>query len=399
MTMTSRPSAGDFSRDRLELDPELGRIRRGAPVARVRLADGTDGWLVTGWAEARQVLADPAFSRARAVGRPRGALRRETFLTDMDPPEHTRVRRQAVRAFTHRRVRELRPRVEEITDWLLDRMELDGAPADLVERLALPLPVTVICELLGVPPADRFRFQGWSDAFLSVSAYAAADVAAAQESLDAYLGELIARRRAAPADDLLSALVHAHDEDGELTSTELIDLGIGLLIAGYETTAGQITNLAYTLLTRRDDWLRLAGRPDLLPGAIEELLRFVPLGSDTGMPRVATRDIELGGVLICEGDTVLVARAAANRDERVFPDGETLVLDRAENPHLAFGHGIHHCLGAHLARLELQVALGALLARFPTLRVAVPEPELRWKQGLSVRGLHRLPVTWSEAER
>ncbi|MEU5879910.1 cytochrome P450 [Spirillospora sp. NPDC047279] len=402
MTTTPPLPVAGFSRERLELDPAYGRIRRGSPVAPVRLPDGTGAWLVTGWEEARQVLSDPVFSRARAAGRSPGAPRREIFIADMDPPEHTRMRRHAARAFTHRRVQELRPRVEEAAGRLLDAMEHDGAPADLVERLALPLPVTVICELFGVPPGDRTRFQRWSEAFLTISAYSPAEVRDAHEALDAYLGDLIERRRADPGDDLLSALAHADDEDGEdggLGPGELVGLGAGLLVAGYETTASQITNLTYTLLSLDGEWARLADRPELLSTAIEELLRFVPPGSDTGMPRVATVDVELGGVLVRSGDTVLVARPAANRDERVFPFPESLVLDRPDNPHLAFGHGIHHCLGAHLARLELQVSLGGLLGRFPRLRLAAPESALQWKAGSSVRGLYQLPVTWTDTRR
>ena len=387
-----------LGRDRLDLDPVYRRLRAGGPVTRVRLPDGSSGWLVTGWAEARRVLADPVFSRERAVGRS-GAARRETFLTDMDPPEHTRVRRHAVRTFTHRRVQRLRPRVREVVAGLLDAMEAAGPPADLVQALSLPLPIRIIGELLGVPEQDRDRFQGWSDAFLSVSAHTPEQVREAHAALDAYLTELIARRRAEPSGDLLSALVHARDDlgpdAGGLSEDELVALGVGLLVAGYETTAGQITNLTFTLLTRRGLWERLAALPELPPAAVEELLRYVPLGADTGMPRVATADVELGGVTVRAGETVLVARPAANRDPSAFPDPEDLVLDREDNPHLAFGHGIHHCLGAHLARLELNEALGALLRRFPSLRVAVPEDELRWKTGLSVRGLHDLPVTWT----
>jgi nocardicin N-oxygenase len=336
------------------------------------------------------------FSRALAVGRSPGARRRETFITDMDPPEHTRVRRHAVRAFTHRRVQELRPRVREVVGELLDAMEDAGPPADLVQGLSLPLPITIICELLGVPAADRDRFQGWSDAFLSTTAHTLEQVRDAHASLDAYISGLIEQRRAGPAGDLLSALVEIEAAGGEaLTASELTNLGVGLLIAGYETTASQLTNLTFTLLSRREHWDDLAARPELPPEAVEELLRFVPLGSDTGMPRVAARDVELGGHLLRAGETVLVARPAANRDAAVFPDPDRLVLDRPGNPHLAFGHGIHHCLGAHLARLELNEAIGALVRRFPALRLAVPEEALRWKTGLSVRGPHELPVTWT----
>lgn len=395
MTSADQPLDHDFTHTELDLDPRYVQLRRDAPIARVRLPNGDDAWLVTRWEDARTVLADPVFSRAQAVGRSPSAQRRETFITDMDPPEHTRVRRHALTAFTHRRVKLLRPRAQQIVDTLLTEMLAHGQPADLVQHLALPLPVTIICELLGIPFEDRDRFQTWSDAFLSVTAYTAQEVQAAHHDLDTYLADLITRRRAAPADDLLSALVHVRDDQGGLSESELVNLGIGLLIAGYETTATQITNLIYTLLTHRRHWNRLLDQPELLPTALEELLRYVPLGSDTGMPRVATRDVHLGEVLIHAGETVLAARPAANRDKAVFTDPETLTLDRPNNPHLAFGHGIHHCLGAHLARMELQVAIGSLLDRLPQLHLAVPRSRLRWKTGLTVRGLHELPVVWS----
>ncbi|MFC6884574.1 MULTISPECIES: cytochrome P450 [Actinomadura] len=392
MTRGRWPSHEEFVRERLDLDPGLRRLREAAPVSRITLADGEEAWLVTGWEEARRVLSEPVFSRAAAVGAAEGNA--PTFLIDMDPPDHTRVRRHVVRAFTHRRVQAMRPRVEGVAGRLLDGVEARGRPVDLVEEFALPLPVTVICELLGVPMGDRRRFQRWSDAFLSVSAYSDDEVRDAQRSLDAFLAELVERRREEPEDDLLSALVHLRDEDGGLDERELVHLGVGLLIAGYETTATQISNFAYVLLTRPEQWERLRRDPGLLPGALEELLRFVPLGSETGLPRVATRDVRLGGVLVRAGDTVMAARTAASRDEKVFGDGERLDLGREENPHLAFGYGLHHCVGAHLARLELQVAFSALLRRFPGLRLAVPEPEVRWKDGLVVRGPAALPVTW-----
>ena len=397
MTSTDRPVDHDFTAIGPELDPYYQQLQRERPVARIRLRNGQLAWLVTRWEDARRVLADPLFSRALAAGRAAGPLRRETFITDMDPPEHTRVRRHALTAFTHRRVQRMRPGIEQIVTRLLDEMEADGDPADLVEYLSLPLPVTVICELLGVPAQDRDRFGSWSDAFLSVSAYTPEEVAAAHQRLDSYLAGLIAQRRAEPEDDLLSALVHVRDDEGGLTEGELVNLGVGLLIAGYETTATQLTNFTYTLLTHPGAWERLLAEPDLLPAAIEELLRFVPLGSETGMPRVATQDVLIGGVLIHAGEMVLAARPVANRDESVFPHSQRLDLDRSDNPHLAFGYGIHHCLGAHLARLELQTAIGALLTRYPRLHLAVPTQELRWKEGLSVRGLVELPIAWRES--
>ncbi|MEU5882421.1 cytochrome P450 [Spirillospora sp. NPDC047279] len=385
----------EFTTDRLDLDPHYGWLREHHPVSRIRLRGGADAWLVTRWEDARRVFADPVFSRARAGGMPFGPQDRAPSIADMDPPEHTRVRRLALTAFTHRRVRLMRPRVEQIVAGLLDGMAAHGAPADLVGHLALPLPVTVICELLGVPAGDRDRFTSWSDAWLSVSAHTPEQMAESGRQLDAYLGGLIAQRREEPAGDLLSALAHLpDDEGGGLSEAELLSLSTTLLVAGYETTAGQIANITYTLLDQRHHWDRLVAEPDLLPAAIEELLRLLPLGATPGLPRVATADVELGGVKIRAGETVVVARTAASRDEEVFAQGDTLDFDRADNPHLAFGHGVHHCLGAHLARLELQVALGALLARLPGLRLAVPKDELRWKDGLAVRGLRQLPVTW-----
>ncbi|TDD88026.1 cytochrome P450 [Actinomadura rubrisoli] len=385
--MTTRwPSLVEFRRERLDLDPEYARLRAKAPVTRITLADGGRAWLVTGWEEARQVYSDPRFSRALAVadGEP-------TFIIDMDPPEHTRVRRTVAGAFTHRRVERMRPRVRELTAGLLDGMAAGGEPADPVQRLSLPLPVTVICELLGVPIEDRERFQSWSEAFLSVTAHTPEQIQDARRNLDGYLAGLIERRRAEPAADLLSALA---GEDG-LSERELVHLGVALLVAGHESTASQITNFAYTLLSRPERWRRLAGDPDLLPAAIEELLRYTPLGSETGLPRIAAQDVTLGGAAIGAGDTVLVARPAASRDPAVFADPDDLVLDRADNPHLAFGHGLHHCVGAHLARLELRAAFGGLLERFPGLRIAVPEAELRWKTGLVMRGPTALPVAWT----
>ncbi|WP_395108083.1 cytochrome P450 [Actinomadura sp. SCN-SB] len=378
---------------RLDLDPMFAQLRHSEPVTRMRFPTGQEAWLVTGYQHARRVLSDPIFSRAEATSSVIGPP--EANLTAMDPPEHTRIRRLVVGPFTRRRIERWRPRTQQITDELLEAMIDGGAPADVVEGLAFPLPVTVICELLGVPPGDRQQFGAWADAFLATTAFTPQQITGARQALADYLAGLIAQRRQHPRDDLLSTLIRARDVDGALSETELVNLGVGLLVAGYETTANQITNLTFTLLTHPEQLQRLRHHPDQLPSAIEELLRFVPLGADAGMPRVATQDVQLGGVLIRAGDTVYVARPAANRDEGVFPHGETLDLSRdPQVPHLAFGYGIHLCLGAHLARMELQVALGTLLARLPGLRLAIPADRLRWKTGLLVRGLTELPICW-----
>ncbi|MEU4840692.1 cytochrome P450 [Nocardia testacea] len=384
---------------RLDMDPLFARLRREEPVCRVELPYGGEGWLVTRYEDVKLVLADPRFSRAATVGRedlPRAtpAPVRPDSLLSMDPPEHSRLRKLVAKAFTGRRVAELRPRTREIVDEKLTALEQAGAPADLVEGFALPLPVTVICEMLGVPPRDQHRFRDFSDAILSTTAYTREQIESARDSLESYLAEVVAERRQRPTDDLLGALVTARDDEDRLSERELVNLGVGLLIAGHETTANQIANFTYVLLTQREYWELLRAEPELIPGAVEELLRYVQLGAGAGQPRVATEDVVLSGVTVRAGDSVFVNTQAANRDESVFADPETLDLTRQRNPHVAFGYGAHHCLGAQLARVELQVALEALLQRFPSLRLSLPLDEIPWKSGLLVRGPKQLLVEW-----
>ncbi|WP_330257124.1 cytochrome P450 [Nocardia sp. NBC_00565] len=385
--------------NRLEMDPLYERLRREEPISRVRLPYGGEGWLVTRYTEVKSVLADPRFSRAAAVDRediPRATptpARRNSMLS-MDPPEHTRLRKLVVKAFTGRRVQQLRPRAQQIVDEQLAEIERCGPPADLVRQFALPLPVTVICEMLGVPAQDQHRFRDFSDTVLSTTAYTREQIGAARAGLEAYLTELVAQRREQPTDDLLGALVAARDDEDRLSEEELVNLGIGLLIAGHETTANQIANFTYVLLTEPGHWERLRAEPELVPGAVEELLRYVQLGSGGAFARIATADVELDGVTVRAGESVFVNTQSANRDEAVFDNPEKLDLTRVRNPHMAFGHGAHHCLGAQLARVELQVALDSLLRRFPALRLAVPVEEVPWKTGLLVRGPKALPVSW-----
>ncbi|MQY17174.1 cytochrome P450 [Nocardia macrotermitis] len=386
---------------RLEIHPLFERLRHEEPISRVHLPYGGDGWLVTRYDDVKFVLADPRFSRAVTVDRedvPRAVPQptRGNSLLSMDPPEHSRLRKLVAKAFTSRRVDLLRPRAQQIVDERLDEIERLGAPADLVANLALPLPVTVICEMLGVPPEDQHRFRDFSDAILSTTAYTAEEITAARTGLETYLAEVVAERRSNPdsGDDLLGALVTARDNDDRLTEAELVQLGITLLIAGHETTANQIANFTYLLLSTPGHWDALRADPELVPDAVEELLRYVQLGSGGAFARVATEDVEVGGTTVRAGDAVFVNTQSANRDEAVFHDPAELDLTRQHNPHIAFGHGVHHCLGAQLARIELQVALSSLLRRFPGLRLAVPAEEVPWKTGLLVRGPVALPVTW-----
>ncbi|WP_405165210.1 cytochrome P450 [Nocardia sp. NBC_01499] len=384
---------------RLDMDPLFAKLRREEPVSRVKLPYGDEGWLVTRYADAKLVLADPRFSRAATVDRediPRTTRNpsRQNSLLSMDAPEHSRLRKLVAKAFTSRRVEQLRPRAQQIVDERLTEIELAGPVADLVQGLALPLPVTVICEMLGIPTEDQHRFRDFSDTVLSTTAYTSEEIDDARAALEAYLAEVVAQRRERPTDDLLGALVAARDNEDRLTEDELVNLGIGLLIAGHETTANQIANFTYVLLSEPQHWELLRSRPELVPDAIEELLRYVQLGSGGAFARVATEDVALSGVTVRAGESVIVNTQAANRDEDVFDNSEKLDLTRISNPHMAFGHGVHHCLGAQLARLELQVALGSLLQRFPTLHLAVPFEEVPWKTGLLVRGPKALPVSW-----
>lgn len=395
---TTRPQRYPFSDpDRLNLDPRYAQLRRDEPLTRIRLPFGEPAWLATRHADVRTVLGDPRFSRAASVGRdePRNSARQQdTGILAMDPPEHTRLRRLVAKAFTARRVEQLRPRTRAMADELVDGMLAAGPPADLVEHLATPLPIRVICDLLGVPVTDQDRFHTWSEAIVSTTSLTPEVAQQYIDNLFAYMGELIARRRREPTDDLLGAMVRARDADDRLAEDEVVQLAAGLLAAGHETTVTQIPNFVYVLLTHPDEWDRLRAEPALVPSAVEELMRFVPLGASSAFARYALEDVELGGVLVRAGEPVVVSISSANRDETVFAEPDRLDLTRQANPHLGFGHGVHHCIGAQLARMELQVVLETLVDRTPGLRLAVPEPELTWKSGLLVRGLVAMPVSW-----
>ncbi|MEU9501675.1 cytochrome P450 [Streptomyces sp. NPDC048196] len=378
----------------LDLSDVYEQVRDRPGLLKVQLAHGEPAWLVTRYAEARFVLGDQRFSRAESAkhDEPRQSEgRRDSGILGMDPPDHTRLRTLVAKAFTVRQVEKLRPQVKQLTGELLDELEAAGPPADLVDRYALPLPVAVICRLLGVPEQDRPKFRVWSDAALSTSSLTTEEFDANQEELRAYMRQLVEEHRRAPQDDLMTALIDARDTGDRLSELELVDLCIGILVAGHETTATQIPNFVLTLLDHPDQLALLRERPELIGGAVEELLRFVPLGSGAGQARYATEDIDVGGTLVRAGTPVLVAVGAANRDALRFDAPGTLNITRTGNQHLGFGHGVHHCLGAPLARLELQEAIGALITRFPGLHVA---GDVEWKTQMLVRGPRVLPVGW-----
>jgi cytochrome P450 len=297
--------------------------------------------------------------------------------------------------FTARRVSDLRVRAQDIVDRLLDDIEGCGPPADLVEDLALPLPIAMICELLGVPFDDRVRFRRWADTFMTSSGYSLDELMDAHTQICGYLADMVDRRREQRTDDLLGALVSARDEDEDAISEgELISLLLALLVAGYETTASQLTKFLLALFRHPDQLAMLRTQLELVPNAIEELMRLIPLSSGTSLAYVATEDVGLGGVIVREGDAVVASTAAANRDPAVYADPNRLDVVRESIVHFGFGHGSHFCLGAHLARMEMQVAITSLLVRFPDLRLGVADDAVAWKDGSAVWGLQHLPVTF-----
>lgn len=379
----------------LDLDPEYATLREAEPVVRVRLPYGEPAWLVTRYADARVVLSDPRFSRAASRDRDEPRLQAQSFAAGIlgtDPPQHTHLRAAIASAFTRRRVQQLRARTHEIVTELLDRVVQQAEPFDLVSTVAVPLPVTVICELLGVPVADRQQVQRWSDAALSTSGLSHEQVRENLGQLYRYLARQLAQRRRSPADDLLSALVQVR---GEMSGgPQMLHLAVALLIAGHETTVRQIPNMVFALLTHPDQLAALRADASRIPAAVEELMRWIPLSTSACFARYPVVDLELGGVLIRAGEPVLVAMASANRDERAFEEGDRLRLDRIGAPHLGFGHGPHYCPGAALARMELQILLAELLRRFPGLRLARPAAEIDWTTDSLARTPRSLALTW-----
>jgi cytochrome P450 len=385
-----RPSA-------VELPPVYTRLRADEPVSRVTLPSGDLGYIVSRYDDVKLVLADPRFSRAAmlAEGAPKltAAPMPPNSLFSTDPPEHTRLRKLITGAFTARRMRELEPRIQELTDALLDEMERTGGPLDLNPALAFPLPVQVICELLGVPFEDREKFRNWSNAIVSLTNLTAEEMMQQRLEMAGYIYELIGRRKEAPGDDLLSALIVAHQEEGKLDEGELIVMAMTLLVAGHETTVSMIGACVLTLLRHPELLAEIVERPERAGEVVEELLRINPIG-DGGPLRITTEAVEVAGTVIPAGSAVLAAVCSANRDEQVFERPAEFVADRETNPHLAFGHGIHHCVGAALARAELRITLVSLFRRFPTLKLDADVSSLRMKSGMLVHGLETLPVTW-----
>ncbi|MFC3998133.1 cytochrome P450 [Nocardiopsis sediminis] len=392
---TERPAGRPF-------DPpeELGRLRERQPLSRLTFADGHVGWLATGHAVVRAVIADRRFSSRQELMRspiPGTAATGPVppappgMFINMDAPDHTRYRRLLTGAFTVRRMRRLTARVEEITAEHLDALERQGPTADLVQAYAQPIPALVICELLGVPAADRASFQDHATTMNDNNA-TPEEGYAAFGAVQAYLGELVSAKRSAPTDDLLSDLTTT-----DLTDEELAVIGALLLSAGLDTTANMIALGAFALLCHPAQFAALRTDPGIAGRAVEELLRYLSV-AHTGV-RVALEDVELDGHRIAAGDAVAVSVMAANRDPAKFPDPDVLDLRRNASGHVSFGHGIHQCLGQQLARVEMGVALPALAVRFPALRLAVAAGDVPLRTDSDIYGVHRLPVTWDGGDR
>lgn len=379
--------------------PDALRELRKDPVVQVSLPSGDTALLVTRYRDVRALFADRRLSRN--IARPDAArisADNELFMDphiDPDPPRHTQVRSLVTRAFTARRVEGLRPVAQRITDGLLADMAAGPRPAELNEALAFPLPITVICLLLGVPSEDREQFRRSVDGFLSISTLPPDEVARCRHDLWKYLGDLIESKRGAPGPDLVSELIRVRDEDdNRLGEHELHFWVQGLLIAGYVTTASQIGTGTAVLLHRQDLVREIRQDWSLVASAVEELLRMQIMGSSVGTLRYAVEDIELDGYTIPRGASVLLSEESANVDEAVFDDPFTLDIRRPENHHMTFGAGLHYCVGAALARMELQVATEALLRRFPDLHLAVPAEQLPRSLGGFMEGFTEVPVDW-----
>ncbi|MFJ6488910.1 cytochrome P450 [Streptomyces californicus] len=375
--------------------PTYAAMRSACPVHPLPAGyGGRPGYLVTGYAEAREALADPRLSKdtarffagAESRRRPHPAVA-HTMLAS-DPPHHTRLRRLVARAFTTGSVERLRPFITRTTDRLLDQWPTEG-PVDFVAGLAAPLPVAVICELLGVPQAERPDVQRWSARLFAAGDPAVVDTAS--HAVAAYTAGLVARRRQDPGDSLLDQLITACDADDDVSEQDLVSLAVLLLVAGHETTTNALGNALLALLTAPGELDRVRRNPQDIPAALDELLRYDSAVS-TATFRFTTEPVTLGGADLPAGAPVLVALGAANRDPARFPAPDRLDLDRTATAHLAFGHGIHRCVGAPLAKAELEIALRAVLARFPGISLAVPADRLEWRRTRLVRGLESLPV-------
>ncbi|WP_067563226.1 cytochrome P450 [Nocardia acidivorans] len=368
---------------------EFAQLREGMRLRKVLLPTGDTAWLATRYADVRQVLTDGRLSRAAATAEvaPRlGPMRpNPKSLMAMDPPDHTRLRRILAPMFSRAHSEQQRDRIVALVDELLSAMLAAGAPGELDAGLSRPLALTVICDLLGVPDGDRRAFADWTDQALTLRPDAGADVGHARRALRDYLEALAA---GGSHDGLMGTLTES------LAGEELTEVAATILTAGYHTVSTAITNSALVLLRHPDQLAALRADRTRLPEAVEELLRYTPGPVSGGTIRVAVADLHIGDTLVRAGEAVIPATISANRDQTVFTAPDRLDLSRKPNGHIAFGAGVHHCLGMHLARVELSAAIAGLLDRFPGLALAAPPERLAWRNGAMIGGLERLPIQW-----
>ncbi|ARF53710.1 cytochrome P450 [Streptomyces gilvosporeus] len=403
----SSPKAFPLHGSQSEVLSELAWLRENRPLTRVVVLSGHEIWLATRYQDARRILGDPRFGVPKEAHPDSPRLNPVPFdadfpaLRQLDPPDHPRMRNVLAPAFTVRRIDRLRPLVRQVADRLLDAMAETGPPADLVSGYADLLPAAVMCAWQNLPEQVADRIRSWNAAMQGASS--AEHVGAVRRQMLHYVNELIAARRAAPGDDVVSSLIAARDERGAVSERELAVLIFQLLFSAHVTLSSLLASALSELLRNPELWERLRSDPTLIPVAVEEMLRVHTVLKD-GHLRVAREDVTLGGVTVRAGETVVVSVHSANRDAAVFPaphggvgsaqGHEQLDLERAPNPHLTFGHGIHRCVAAHLNRVELQTGIAALLGRFPSLRLASTEAGQTWKALPRVYGLAALPVVW-----
>jgi len=383
--------------------PFYARMRAEAPVHQLTLPDKREAWLVVRYAEVAAVLNDERFIKdrfktpeltAKQPWMPKSFLPLTHNMLDQDPPDHTRLRSLVHKVFTPRLVEEMRRRVQSLTDEFLEAAKPTGK-MDLIRDYALPLPSTIIAEMLGVPAEDRHRFHRWTNSMViaDTSKLSLLRALPAVLALLRYVRKIVKKRRSEPRDDLASALVRAEEAGDQLSEDELVAMIVLLLIAGHETTVNLIGNGTLALLEHPEQMDQLRKNPAMIQSAVEEMLRYNgPLAMAT--ERFASEDVSVSGVAIPRNALVFAVLGSANRDEQQFPNPDNLDLARADNKHVAFGLGIHYCLGAPLARLEGQIAINTLLQRAPALRLAVPREKLRWRRGYVLRGLNSLPVAF-----
>jgi cytochrome P450 len=380
----------------LELDPIYFDLHKHQQMLRVSMPYGDDAWLAASYDAVKFVMNDPRFSRdtkdydeARLTPFP---IR--TSILGMDPPDHTRLKKALFAVLTFKQADGSRPWMTAICNQLIDGIIYRGSQAELITEYTLPFTGQVSCHLMGIPAEDRAQFKTWIDGFSSTSALPQAEVEFRMEAMYDYITKLVHKRRESPGDDIISQLLQPKDRSLRLSDIELVDLVTVLLLAGYDSTAMELGSAIFVLLIHTEQRERLRQHPELWPGALQELLRYIPLDSHVTFARYATEDVVVGNTLVRKGDAVLASFPSANRDPAVFDDPNTFNIERVQKPNFGLGSGLHKCAGMPLALAEMEIALSTLLDRLPTMRLAVPEDDLRWNPGTLLRSLSALPVEW-----